>query len=70
MRLRRVCLAFLLVLISLATPGCLWCRPWGWHCHRCCYLEPGPVDPSCNALLVQTGEVPRKCPQAQLSTEP
>jgi hypothetical protein len=30
----------ILVVAVLATSGCLWCRPCGYHHHRCCYAPP------------------------------
>jgi hypothetical protein len=38
-------------LITSLSSGCLWCCPWGWHRHHCCY-EPASAD------LLQRGQGP------------
>jgi hypothetical protein len=28
---------FLVVAATAFSSGCIFCRPFGWHCHKCCY---------------------------------
>jgi hypothetical protein len=43
MRLRS--LGFLLVIAATAlSSGCIFCRPFGWHCHKCYYQNASTED--------------------------